>query len=197
MTFLQELNSYRVPKAKPTSPPPAVGSKAPSLDGLRMPSPDKRPTIVTFLRHCGCPFAEKTFRLLSAKAAATPGIRFVAVSHSDQAATDGWLTAIGGADSQVQVVVDAERELFAAWGLGLSSLGDWLSPRTLSAVYRLGKSEGIWNRPTESGSRWQKAGSFGVDGEGIVKWGVVSKGADEIGDFEEAVRALDAASARL
>ncbi|KAJ5888017.1 Alkyl hydroperoxide reductase subunit C [Penicillium taxi] len=190
MTFLQELASWRTPEAKATKPVPVIGSKAHSSERLLVPDVDGRPIIVTFLRHCGCPFAEKTFIALRTIAAETPSIRFVAVSHSDQASTERWLEAVGGAGDSVQVIVDAKRNLFAQWGLGVSSLWHVLNPAGLWEVYQLGRDEGIWNRPTESGSRWQTAGSFAVDAEGIVRWGGACSRASEIPDFHEAVEAL-------
>ena len=136
--------------------------------------------------------AEKTYLRLRSAAASHPSINFVAVSHSDQPSTDHWLSAIGGdTPSNLSVVVDDERKLYAAWGLGVSSFWHVLSPGGLYAVYRLGKEEGIWNRPTESGSRWQTSGSFAVDGKGIVRWGGPSARADEIPAFEDAVKATD------
>lgn len=65
-----------------------------------------------------------------------------------------------------------------------------LSPGGLWSVWRLGRDEGIWNRPTESGSRWQRGGSWAVDGDGVVRWGGVSERADEVPSFLEAVEAL-------
>ena len=50
--------------------------------------------------------------------------------------------------------------------------------------------EGIWNRPTESGRRWQTAGCYAVDGDRIVRWGGPAQRADEIPDFEKAVQSL-------
>ena len=47
-----------------------------------------------------------------------------------------------------------------------------------------------WNRPTESGSRWQTSGSFAVDRNGVVRWGGPAGRADFIPDFEEAVKAV-------
>jgi hypothetical protein len=116
----------------------------------------------------------------------------VAVSHSDQSATSTWLEAVGGAGTTnpVQIIVDPNRELYAAWGLGTSSYWHVLSPSGLYAVYKLGKARDIWNRPTESGSRWQTAGSFGVDAGGIVRWGGVARRADEVPDWEGAVKAV-------
>jgi hypothetical protein len=133
--------------------------------------------------------AEKTFIKLRETAAAHPEITCIAISHSDEASTNNWLQAVGGAES-VRIIVDDQRELYAAWGLGVSSWWHVLSPSGLFAVYKLGKEEGIWNRPTGSGSRWQMAGSFAVDGEGTVVWGGASASADEIPYFEQAVKAI-------
>lgn len=69
-----------------------------------------------------------------------------------------------------------------------------LAPAGLWAVVRLGRAEGIWNRPTESGSRWQTAGAFAVDAGGVVRWGGAAGRADEIPDFEEAVAAVQEGS---
>jgi hypothetical protein len=60
----------------------------------------------------------------------------------------------------------------------------------MMSAYRLGKEKGIWNRPTESGSRWQSGGNYGVDSEGVVRWGSVNGRADEVGKFEDAVAAV-------
>ena len=59
------------------------------------------------------------------------------------------------------------------------------------SVYKLGKEEGIWNRPTESGSRWQTAGSFAIDGEGLVRWAQVAGRADDVGDLAKGVDTLE------
>ncbi|KAF2807979.1 uncharacterized protein BDZ99DRAFT_510065 [Mytilinidion resinicola] len=189
MTFQQELKSWWSPTKVEISPVPAPGQQAPSTDRLPILSSGGKPTVVTFLRHCGCPFAEKTFISLRKTAEAHPDMRFIAVSHSDQESTDKWLNAVGGAD-RVNVIVDPDRELFGRWGLGVSSFMHVLNPAGLWSVYRLGKEENIWNRPTESGSRWQTSGSFAVDGEGKVKWGGPAQRADEIPSFEEAVELI-------
>ncbi|KAJ7073253.1 hypothetical protein B0H15DRAFT_793093 [Mycena belliarum] len=191
MTFRQELASFRIPEAKPTCVVPQAGSVAPSSEKLLVPNNNRCPTVVIFLRHCGCPFAEKTFKNLRATAAGAPGIRFVAVSHSDRDATDRWLEAVGG-KGEVEIIVDPEREIFAQWGLGLSSFWHFLSPPGLWAAYRLGKDEGIWNGPTESGNRWQTSGCFAMDREGIVRWGGAMQRADEIPNLAEAVKMLRA-----
>jgi hypothetical protein len=171
MTFQQELNSWKSPTALQTSPAPVVGSKAPSSSKLQIPSANGKPTVITFLRHCGCPceffemllvapanllspVAEKTFQSLLKAAGKNPDVNFIAVSHSDQEATDKWIIAVGG-EWDTHVIVDAEREVYAQWGLGVSSAWHVLNPWSMYSVWKLGKQENIWNKPTESGSRWQ------------------------------------------
>ena len=150
--------------------------------------------VLAFLRHAGCPFAESTFLNLREIARANRNIDFISVSHSSEEATDTWLKSLpqaGSEPSNLRVVVDPDS--YAAYGLGPSSYSHVLSPWALYEVWRLGKEEGIWNRPTESGSRWQTAGFFAIDGEGIVRWGRAARRADDIPDFEEAVDAIDRA----
>ncbi|KAK7553691.1 hypothetical protein IWX49DRAFT_496560 [Phyllosticta citricarpa] len=188
MTFQQEIRSWLSPEHKKTNPVPETGSRAPSADKLSLPGAEAKPAVVTFLRHCGCPFAEKTFQSLRAAAAAHhPNVRFIAVSQSEPAATQRWVEAVGGSGA-VEVVVDAERDLYAAWGLGVSSYWHVLSPGSMYSTFRLGRQEGIWNKPTESGNRWQTAGSFAVDAEGVVRWSRPAARADDLPDFDDAVR---------
>ena len=191
MTLRQEISSWFSPTSIPTSQPPVISSPAPSLpEKLDFRRPDHKPTILTFLRHCGCPFAEKTFRSLRETAQQNPHISFIAISHSDRAATDHWLEALSGPGT-VEVIVDEEREIYAKWGLGVSGWWHVLDPGSILSVWKLGRSEGIWNKPTESGSRWQLAGSWAVDKDGVVRWGGVSGRADEIPDFSQAVSVLE------
>ena len=55
MTLRQELGSWLFPKHVEPSPSPEIGAKAPSTDELTFPRADGKPTVITFLRHCGCP----------------------------------------------------------------------------------------------------------------------------------------------
>ena len=87
------------------------------------------------------------------------------------------------------MLVDDQRQTYAKWGLGVSSFWHILSPWALWSVYKTGKQDGIYNRPTESGNRWQTAGSFAVDSSGTVQWSKKASTADEIADFEEGVSA--------
>lgn len=191
MSFTQELSSWFAPKGEPPNPSPSIGSKAPQTPKIKLGS---NPTILVFLRHCGCPFAEKTFLDLREVARHHRDVDFLAISHSSPSHTDSWLASLPQAGSEpdnLRVVVDEQREAYTAWGLGVSGYGHVLSPSAMWEVWRLGREEGIWNRPTESGSRWQMAGWFGIDGEGVVRWGRVAESADEIPDFEEGVSAVE------
>lgn len=141
------------------------------------------------------PVAEKTFKLLTKFSCQHPQIHCVAVSHSSPADTDRWVIAAGG-EWSVDVVVDEGRDAYAAWGLGPSSAWHALGPRTLYSALRLGRDEGIWNRATESGSRWQTAGAFAVDAAGVVRWAHVAGSADDVANFGEALTALRPESGR-
>lgn len=117
------------------------------------------------------------------------GVHFIAVSHSNQQHTTKWLNDIGGENpSNLDVEVDDEREIYAAWGLGVSSFWHVLNPQSLYAVFTTAKEDGISNRPTESGYRFQTSGSWAVDGKGTVVWGRVAEAASEIPDFDDAVK---------
>lgn len=48
----------------------------------------------------------------------------------------------------------------------------------------------MWNRPTESGSRWQMPGGFAVDGRGVIKWAHVANTADDVSDFKTGLGTL-------
>ncbi|GJN75072.1 thioredoxin-like fold protein [Purpureocillium lilacinum] len=186
--FWAEIESLKTPAVKDVAPAPKVGSPAPST--AQIPLPDGRKTLVVFLRHCGCPFAEKTFKSLTAISDQhKDDLHCVAVSHSSAEATERWVPQVGGA-WQTDVVVDEGRDVYAKWGLGLSSAWHAFNPFALYSVYRLGADEGIWNRPTESGSRWQTSGAFAVDADGTIRWAHVSSAANDLPDFNAALDAL-------
>ena len=72
------------------------------------------------------PVAQQSFLLLRALALRqSPGrntpITFIAVSHSSAAATQKWIDMLGGTRGVVKVIVDEERAIYAAWGLGTGS----------------------------------------------------------------------------
>jgi len=117
-----------------------------------------------YANHCfSVTVAEKTFieaRRLSNK---FPRLSFILISHASKAATDKWVTQVGGAWS-MSVVVDPEREVYAAWGLGVSTTYHLLNPWTQMAMRKLGTEEGIWAREVDaSANRWLVGGAWGVD----------------------------------
>lgn len=71
----------------------------------------------------------------------------------------------------VSDMFNAIQEAYNAYGLGISSWGHVLSAGSMWNVWNLAKNEGISNRPTESGSRWQTSGTFAIGEDGRVKWG--------------------------
>ena len=116
-------------------------------------------------------------------------VRCIAVSHSDQQSTDNWLDSLGGS-RDIEVVVDHEREIYAAYGLGASNWWHVLNPWSLASVVKLGRQEAIWNRPTESGSRWQTAGVFAVDSSGTMKYSHPAQTLDDVGDLQAALKSI-------
>ncbi|KAJ4420874.1 hypothetical protein N0V82_004053 [Gnomoniopsis sp. IMI 355080] len=192
MTARQELSSWLTPPKLDISSPPQIGQEAPMNDRLTLPNSAGKPTVIAFLRHCGCPFAEKTYLRLREAASAHPSVHFIAVSHSNQQHTNKWLQEIGGTTpANLEVIVDDKREIYAVWGLGVASIWHVLKPQSLYDIYKIAKEDGIVNRPTESGYRWQTSGHWAVDGQGKVVWGGVVASANEIPDFEEAVEAVE------
>ncbi|EMC96815.1 hypothetical protein BAUCODRAFT_490543 [Baudoinia panamericana UAMH 10762] len=197
MSSAQELSSWFAPKGTTTaSHVPEVGSQAPTT--ALLPLDTGKPTIIAFLRHYGCPFAEKTYLRLRDCAKQHRDLDFVAISHSSNEATNTWLKALpqtGSEPGNLRVIVDDKLELYSAYGLGASSFAHVLSPSSFYEVWRMGSQEGIWNRPTESGSRWQTSGFFAIDSEGVVRWGRAAQSADDVPDFEEAAEAVGGSSA--
>ncbi|PVI07091.1 hypothetical protein DM02DRAFT_609070 [Periconia macrospinosa] len=186
------FSSWQTPPAppNPVAEPPKEASRAPSSVKLKFPPIDGRPVVVIFLRYCGCPFTQKLFLHMRSLANRYTGIHFIAVSHCTPEATNEWTKVLGGAWN-IDVVVDQTRELYAAWGLGISNWGHLLNPRNGYNQVILGRSEGVWGQKVgEGGCRWQTGGAYAVDERGIVKWGGPMKSVDEHIVLEDAVKAL-------
>lgn len=117
-------------------------------------------------------------------------IRFVAVSHCTPQATKAWVNKVDGAWN-IEVVVDENRELYALWGLGVSSYAHLLNPRNGFHQIMLGKNEGVWGQDVgEGGNRWQTGGAYAIDEQGVVRWGGPMKSVDEAIPLEDACAAL-------
>lgn len=190
-TLKSEIASFSSPAANPElSAVPKVGDHFPESDQLpQLQSPNGKPVLITFLRHCGCPFAEKAFQSFRSLSDAHPDTTFIAISHSNREDTDEWVVSVGGT-GDVEIVVDPERTLYAKWGLGFSSYWANIGPMTMWKALKLGSDELIYNRPTKSGYRWQTAGSFAVDVDGTVRWVYVSRNAPDIPVFEDGLGAV-------
>jgi hypothetical protein len=180
------LRTFLPPLPLPTSAPPAPGEPARELPDPGLP-PD-REAIVAFLRHTGCPFAEATARGLREAASATPEIEWVAVSHASAEATARWRDAIGGLPG-IRVLVDADRVHYATWGLGRTTLNHFMGRRSLGEVARLAR-QGIRNRHPD-GTRWQRAGTFAVGADGVVRWSHVPAHAGDLPDLSVAIASLE------
>ena len=174
------LPASRVPVANPPEP----GDVAPDLAGRAWTGP----TIVSFLRHVGGPFAEAAFVELHERADQWRGIQFVAVSHAPQQPTSAWCAAVAGGPGRVEMLIDEGRTLYGNWGLGPGSLGHFLGRRSLAGVTRLSR-QGIRNRHPV-GTRWQMAGTFAVDGDGVIRFVHVPAHAGDLPDLEGARRAF-------
>jgi hypothetical protein len=162
------------------APLPQVGAPAPAAPPL---GPVAGPAIVAFLRHVGCPFAEYTMRELTRVSELNPQLRWIAVSHAPLGATDRWCSAVG-AGRNLELVIDDQRELYAAWGLGRSSLAHFAGPRSLAGVARM-HQRGIGHRHP-AGTRWQQAGTFAIDDRGLICWRHVPEHAGDVPDLEAA-----------
>ena len=174
------LPAARVPVARP----PAPGDAAPGLSGREWTAP----TLLSFLRHVGCPFAEATFAELHERAERSPEIRFVAVSHAPEPATSAWCRSVAGGPGRVELLIDEGRALYGEWGLGQGTIRHFLGRRSLAEVARLSR-QGIRNRHPV-GTRWQTAGTFAVDTEGIVRFAHVPAHAGDLPDLDRALSAL-------
>src|SRR5437870_11010060 len=120
-------------------------------------------------------------RMLRESAVRSPDVQWIAISHAPQKATDEWCRAVGGADG-VRVASDPSRRTYAEWGLGRTSLGHFLGRRSLAAVGEMAR-RGIRNRHP-NGTRWQSAGTFALDGDGIVRWHMIPGHAGELPDLD-------------
>ncbi|XXH02641.1 hypothetical protein Hte_009022 [Hypoxylon texense] len=119
-----------VPPPVPIAECPKPGDLAPLDRDRQLTFGNGKPVIVLFLRCVGCAFAQKSFLALRELAIKNQGaLACVAVSHSSREATRKWVDLLGGAWN-VEVVVDEERAVYAAWGLGLGGVWYMFNPTT-------------------------------------------------------------------
>ncbi|WRT63836.1 uncharacterized protein IL334_000761 [Kwoniella shivajii] len=190
-SYLPAIQSI-IPQSSPTSAPlPEIGSKAPSLPDVQIDGP----TLVAFVRHCGCPFAEKEIHLLSDQLKAHPQLKIIIVQHAEKDQVDQWFNEIGGPrlfldTSRYTLIPDPSRQLYANWGIGQLGWGGMINKSIMDSVSSLEK-EGINLRSTGKGSyRWQNSGGFAVDQNGFVKWRKIALDSSDICDYSQAANSL-------
>ncbi|KAM0249697.1 hypothetical protein ACHAQJ_008930 [Trichoderma viride] len=135
------------------APVPRIGDLAPLDRQRRLQLGRRAKCLVVFLRCVGCAFAQKTFLNLRAIANRHAGsITCIAISHASSRATHKWIDMLGGAWN-VQIVIDDDRAIYAAWGLGVAS----------SVWYVLG--------PTAQVQAWKETGWLGEKVAGAIQQG--------------------------
>ncbi|KAI1204874.1 uncharacterized protein F4807DRAFT_314886 [Annulohypoxylon truncatum] len=119
-----------VPPPVPIAECPKPGDLAPLDRDRQLTFGGGKPVIVLFLRCVGCAFAQKSFLAFRDLAIKNQGrLTCIAVSHSSREATWKWVDMLGGAWN-VEVVIDEDRAIYAAWGLGLSNFWYMFNPTT-------------------------------------------------------------------
>ena len=176
------FRSFLPPPPLSVAQPPNVGEAAPAGIGEVGSA-----RVIAFLRHVGCPFAEATVTAMREAAAVESDLDWWLVSHGSAELTQGWCRSFGGA-GRLKVLEDQDRGLYAAWGLPRSKAVHFLGLRSLLGVARLA-ARGVRNRKA-SGTRWQTAGTFAVDGSGVVRWRHLPRHAADLPDVRRAVAAL-------
>lgn len=173
-----------VPPPIPVAEAPTVGSMAPLDRDRELTFGGGKKVLVVFLRcvGCACTFAapqvlsnclapltnnvfpvvaQKTFLQLRTIATRFPSdLTCIAVSHSSAAATQKWLDLLGG-PWNVSIVIDEDRAVYAAWGLGLGSVWYVLNPTSTVAGFK----EKGWLGASVAGSL-QRSGMWKAGGAG-------------------------------
>jgi len=163
---------------------PGLGDQSPEARWLEA----GKPSLVCFLRHTGCPFAEALVRQLSDIADQHPELNCVAVLHGEFAVAQRWLARLNVSTS-VHCIVDTPRRVYGQWGVGYSNYASLLHPGVGLALLRM-LVKGIRNRDA-SGTRWQQQVCFLVDGNSFVIGRHVPKHAGDVPDLENMVRLLE------
>ncbi len=158
--------------------PLQIGNTIPHKD-IFTPTGENKLVLISFLRHTGCPFAEKTVKELCALSSQFNDLGIYIITHGEEAICEQWLGEIGGIEN-INRVHDPNREIYGAFGVGYSSLSHFLGGKSLLGVAKL-IPHGIRNRKA-SGTRWQMAATFLVKGGELV-WKHEPQSADEVVDI--------------
>ncbi|WVQ93544.1 hypothetical protein IAU59_000619 [Kwoniella sp. CBS 9459] len=197
-SYIPAIKSLIPRSSPPASPLPELDSTRPSLPARAEEAIKGKPALVAFVRHCGCPFAEKEVHLLSEQVEKSQeqGLHVVIVQHSEEAETNKWFEEIGGQrlfpdPSRYTLLSDPLRELYASWGIGTLGWTGMINPSIMNNLKSLKESDGIDLRATGAGSyRWGNSGGFAVDRQGKVKWRKVAQDSSDVCDYAEAARTV-------
>jgi hypothetical protein len=161
------------PKQQAVSDTLKIGDPAPALVNIELLA---NTTLIVFLRHVGCPFAENTVKQVRNWSASNPDTKIIFVSHGDKISTVNWLQSIGGQGSAT-LIIDESRTVHGNWGLGYSGLMHFMGPASLFNVVRL-IFKGVINR-SASGTRFQRSGIFLVRHK-VIAWCHVNTSAEQL-----------------
>ncbi|KAK9419402.1 hypothetical protein SUNI508_07377 [Seiridium unicorne] len=126
-----------IPPPVPVGDCPKAGDLAPLDRDRQLTFGGGRKVVVLFMRCVGCAFAQKSFLALRAIANRhqASGLKCIAVSHSSPEATRKWIDLLGGSWN-IEVVIDEDRAIYAAWGLGLGSVWYMFNPTTQKEAWK-------------------------------------------------------------
>jgi len=120
-----------------------------------------RRLVLVFLRHCGCLFAKEQVSDLRFH----PNLHIVFVSMGDLEQTRAFREK---ARSPHPMIVDPDRELYRAFGLGRGEGKQLFSPKTFARGFGA-TLRGHWvGKPV--GDPWQMPGVFVIEPDGRVSW---------------------------
>lgn len=193
--LIPDIKSLAGSSASNPAQVPKVGERAPEIEGINYTS---SPHIIAFVRHCGCPFAEKEVRQLGEISKKYESVRIVIIAHSDENVVQDWFTRIGEPhfDTQaleskrITVKSDPNYTLYNLFGIGQLGWTQLFTKQTFGLLKSLA-SEGIKNTQTGKGSnRWLNSGGFAIDHGGNVQWAKVAEEAADVCDYDEAVKTI-------
>ena len=144
-------------------------------------------SLIVFLRHTGCPFAEAMLKDLSELADEHAELHCVAVCHGEHDITQAWINQFE-LSPELNIYFDDNRELYGKWGLGYSNIFHLANPKMLYSLISL-LPQGIHNRDA-SGTRWQPHASFLVCPDQTVQWVHYPQHAGDLPDLHDAANAI-------